>query len=119
MRRLFRSFGYAFKGLWYACRTQLNFRIHLVATLLAVYLGYHLRISVNEWLWVGLCVTLVLTAELFNTALEYFTDLVSPEYNKSAGHVKDISAAAVTIVAFFALITGLVIFLPKLYLFFL
>ncbi|MGN6180435.1 MAG: diacylglycerol kinase family protein [Mucilaginibacter sp.] len=113
-KKLMRSFGYAFNGLAYATKTQLNFRVHLIATLFAVFAGYALHISVNEWQWVILCIALVLICELFNTALEFLTDLVSPGYNELAGRVKDIAAAAVTIAALFALITGLIIFLPKL-----
>jgi len=113
-KKLIRSFGYAFKGLGYAAKTQLNFRIHLVATLVAVFAGYALHISVNEWQWVVLSIALVLITELLNTALEFLTDLVSPGYNELAGHVKDIGAGAVVVAAIFALITGLIIFLPKL-----
>lgn len=114
MKKLIRSFGYAFNGIIYATKTQLNFRIHLVASLLAVFMGYSLHISVNEWQWVILCIALVLIVELLNTAIEFLTDLVSPGYNKLAGHVKDVSAGAVVITALFALITGAIIFLPKL-----
>ncbi len=114
MKKLIRSFGYAFKGLTYAAATQLNFRIHLVAMVLAVFMGFALHISVNEWQWVTLSITLVLMLELLNTAIEFLTDLVSPGYNELAGRVKDISAGAVVIAALFALITGCIIFLPKL-----
>jgi len=114
MKKLIRSFGYAFKGLSHAAATQLNFRIHLVATLLAIFMGYALHITVNEWLWIILCMAIVLITELLNTAIEFLTNLVSPDYNELAGHVKDISAGAVVIAAIFALITALVIFLPKL-----
>jgi diacylglycerol kinase len=114
MKKLIRSFGYAFKGIGYATTTQLNFRIHLTATLLAFFMGYALHISTNEWQWIFLCIALVLITELLNTAIEFLTDLVSPGYNELAGHVKDVSAGAVVIAAFFALITGLIIFLPKL-----
>ena len=114
MKKFIRGFGYAFNGLGYAAKTQLNFRVHLVAAIIAAYMGYALKISADEWLWVILSIALVLMAELFNTALEFLTDLVSPEYNKLAGHVKDISAGAVVIAALFALATGAIIFLPKL-----
>jgi diacylglycerol kinase len=114
MKKLLRSFGYAFKGLAYATKSQLNFRIHLFATVIAVALGSGLRISTHDWEWIILSITLVLVSELFNTAIETLTDLVSPEYNELAGRVKDVSAGAVTIAASFALITGLIIFLPKL-----
>jgi diacylglycerol kinase (ATP) len=114
MKKLIRSFGFAFKGLGYAAKTQLNFRIHMVATVIAIFMGCVLHISTNEWLWIGLCVALVLITELLNTSLEFLTDLVSPDYNELAGHVKDIGAGAVVIAAVFALVTGAVIFLPKL-----
>lgn len=114
MKKLIRSFGYAFKGVAFATTTQLNFRIHLAATLLAVLLGYFLKISTAEWLWVVLSITLVLVTELFNTMIEALTDFVSPGFNETAGRVKDMSAGTVVISAMFALITALVIFLPKL-----
>jgi diacylglycerol kinase len=114
MKKLIHSFGYAFKGLAHAAKTQLNFRVHLVASILAVFMGYALHITVNEWQWIILCIALVLMAELFNTALEFLVDLVSPEYNETAGHVKDIAAGAVVVAALFALVTGIIIFLPKL-----
>jgi diacylglycerol kinase (ATP) len=113
-KKLIRSFGYAFKGLGYAVKTQLIFRIHLIATLIAIFAGYALHISVNEWLWIALSVALVLITELLNTALEFLTDLISPGYNELAGRVKDIGAGAVVVAAVFALGTGLIIFLPKL-----
>jgi undecaprenol kinase/diacylglycerol kinase (ATP) len=114
MKKLVRSFGFAFKGLRYATATQLNFRIHLVAAVLAVNLGCWLHLSTGEWLWIALCIALVLITELVNTGIETLTDLVSPTYNIKAGHVKDVCAGAVVIAALFALVTGLVIFLPKL-----
>lgn len=114
MRKFIRGFVYALNGIWHAAATQLNFRVHLVAAVVAVVLGYALHISTGEWLWIILCIAMVLVAELFNTALEFLTDLVSPEYNKKAGLVKDMSAGAVLITAICALIIGLIIFVPKL-----
>src|ERR1700712_1036360 len=102
MKKLIRSFGYAFKGIGYATATQLNFRVHLAATIAALLIGYFLHISTSEWLWITLVITMVLVLELLNTAIESLTDLVSPEYNVVAGQVKDISAAAVLLAAIFA-----------------
>jgi diacylglycerol kinase (ATP) len=114
MKKLIRSFGFAFKGVAYATSSQLNFRIHLGATVLAIIAGFALHISVDEWQWVALSITLVLVTEIFNTMIETLVDLVSPGYNEKAGHIKDMSAGAVVIAALFAIITGLIIFLPKL-----
>lgn len=112
-KKVFRSFGYAFKGIGSAVTSQLNAKVHLGVTLITVILGITLGLSLNEWLWIGLCIALVLSAELVNTAIELLTDMVSPEYNEKAGQVKDIAAGAVLILAIFAVITGLVIFIPK------
>jgi diacylglycerol kinase (ATP) len=114
MRRLIRSFGFAFKGLQYATSTQPNFRIHLVASVITIGLGIALHLSTAEWQWMALSITLVLVTELINTAIETLTDLVSPTYNIKAGHVKDVSAGAVVVAAVFALVTGGIIFIPKL-----
>jgi diacylglycerol kinase (ATP) len=114
MKKLIRSFGYAFKGVAYATTSQLNFRIHLVATIIAIVMGYLLKISIGEWQWIALCITIVLVTEIFNTMVETLVDLVSPDYNEKAGHIKDMSAGAVVIAALFALVTGIIIFLPKL-----
>jgi len=114
MKKLIKSFGYAFKGIAYATKTQLNFRIHLAATALAVIFGFWLHIAVGEWQWVALSITLVLVSEIFNTMVEALTDMVSPGYNERAGHIKDMSAGAVVIAALFAVITAVIIFVPKL-----
>jgi diacylglycerol kinase (ATP) len=114
MKRLLRSFGFAFKGLRYATLTQPNFRIHLALAFIAVVLGALLQISFAEWQWIMLSITIVLVTELINTGIETLTDLVSPGYHEKAGHVKDVCAASVVIAALFALITGIAIFLPKL-----
>jgi diacylglycerol kinase (ATP) len=118
LKKLIRSFGFAFRGLAYAMRSQLNFRIHVVAAVLAIIAGFVLNISIAEWLWITLCIVIVLLTELINTGIETLTDLVSPGFNEKAGHVKDICAGAVVIAALFALITGATIFVPKLLLLF-
>lgn len=114
MNKFIRGFGYAFKGIRHAVKTQLNFRVHLLCALIAVLLGYALKISTAEWLWVSLCTGMVLLTELINTAIELLVDLVSPQYNEKAGHIKDMCAAAVLITAITSLVIGTVIFLPKL-----
>ncbi|WP_448702350.1 diacylglycerol kinase family protein [Mucilaginibacter sp. AW1-3] len=114
MKKLLASFKYAAQGFSYASKTQLNFRIHLVIAFFALLLSWYLHLSANEWLWVISTIAVVLTAELLNTAIEILTDLISPDWNEKAGHIKDVSAAAVTITAIFAVIVGCIIFLPKL-----
>lgn len=72
-----------------------------------------LKISITEWCFVTLCITLVIMAEAFNTAIENLTDLVSPDFHPLAGKTKDLAAGAVLIFSIGAVIVGLLIFLPK------
>jgi len=114
MNKFIRGFGFAFKGLGHAVKTQLNFRVHLVLAVIAIALSWYLQLSSSEWLWVIFSIGLVLLTELINTAIELLVDLVSPGFNEKAGKVKDIAAAAVLVTAFTALAIGIIIFLPKL-----
>ncbi len=118
MNKFIRGFGFAFKGLGHAVKTQLNFRVHLVLAVVAIALGWYLKLSSPEWLWIIFSIGLVLLTELVNTAIELLVDLVSPGFNETAGKVKDIAAAAVLVTAFTALAIGIIIFLPKLSLLF-
>lgn len=101
---------YAAQGFRAGFRTQLNFRVQCGAALLVICLGLFFNIGKSEWLWILLDIALVLFAELMNTALETLVDLVSPDFHVLAGRVKDIAAAAVTVLAANALITAVIIF---------
>jgi diacylglycerol kinase len=108
-----KSFVYAFNGLKEASGTQPNFKIHIAAAILVVCGGLFFKITTIEWALVLFAIGLVTAAECFNTALEYLTNLVSPQHNVLAGKVKDLSAAGVLICSFIAAAIGLIIFIPK------
>ncbi len=114
MNKFIKGFYYACKGVNYAFRTQVNFRVELLAALLVTVISYYLEISTTEWLWIISAISIVLIAELANTAIETLVDMVSPDYNPKAGIVKDLSSAAVLISSFLALMIGILILLPKL-----
>ena len=115
MKGLGASFGCAFKGIISVWRTERNMKIHLAAAVLALVLGGFLRLSWQEFLFVGMAIALVMMAEAFNTAIETVVDLVSPEHNQLAGRAKDIAAGAVLLAAIFALVVGLVVFGRRLF----
>ena len=114
MKKFFKGFYFAFNGIKYSLKTQLNFKIHGFLSVIALLLSYFLRITLNEWLWIIAAIALVLIVELINTAIEILVDLVSPEFNVKAGLIKDISAAAVLMAAIFAFLIGFIILFPKL-----
>lgn len=111
LRRWWRSAGHAFAGIAFAWRTQPNFRIECLATLLALTLAVLLKANVAL---VALCCGLVLALELLNTALEAVVDLCSPEFHPLAKVAKDTAAGAVLVASAAALVVGVVEFVPPL-----
>jgi undecaprenol kinase/diacylglycerol kinase (ATP) len=95
-------------------KTQPNFRIHLFFALLAIATGYYLQLLPWEWLVIIFTITLVLVAEMINTALESMTDLITNEYRESAKVAKDTAAGMVLVTAACAVTIGLIIYLPHL-----
>jgi diacylglycerol kinase (ATP) len=111
------SFGFAIKGIKSAFISEPHVKIQFFFAMAAITAGLILDISRMEWCLVILCIALVITGELFNTAIEKIMDHVSPEHHPTVGYIKDISAGAVLIIATAAAMTGLLIFLPRLFIF--
>ena len=105
-----KSVGFAMRGLFVAVKGERNFRMQLCAFVAVVVVGFLLHLTALEWVAVLVCSAMVLGAELFNTAIETVVDLVSPDFNELAGKAKDISAAAVWVIALFAAVVGIVVF---------
>lgn len=109
---LWRSFGYAFAGIWTGIRKERNMKIHCTALLMVVIAGIAFRITVSEWcICIVLC-ALVMSLELVNTAVEAVVDLVTEEKKPLAKTAKDTAAGAVLIAAIASVIIGLLIFVP-------
>jgi len=113
IRKRIQSFRYAFSGLWFVLKHEHNFRIHLLAAVVAVLAGFYFDISVYEWLAIVLIIALVLTLEIVNSAIEKLADVVSPEKNEQIKVIKDMSAAAVLLAAMVSLVVAALIFIPK------
>ena len=116
-KKLINSFKYALSGIKSAFKTEQNMKIHLLIMEIVILMALILNISFNEWLIVLICFMVVISSELFNTALEKCVDLASPNKNEIAKLAKDVSAGAVLITAIFAAIIGIIIFLPKIIIF--
>lgn len=108
------SFQNAWSGLWWAIRTQPNFRVHIALSLLAVYLCWFLEVTPVEWTIVVFTIVLGLSAELVNTSLEAMTDLITHEWRKDAKIAKDVAAGMMLTVAIGALCVAALILGPKL-----
>ncbi len=111
-KNYFKTFGYAYSGFKYFFRLEANAIVHLIATVFAIGLGFYFDIKATEWLWICLAITLVFSAEMFNSAIESACDLVTTDIKPQIKAIKDISAAAVLFTAIFAIIAAVVIFKP-------
>ena len=113
----FSSFKYALEGLFTLFKSEPNALIHLLAVIIVVFMGLFFEITKQEWIVVLLLFALVFISELFNSAIEYLSDIISPDYHPLIKKIKDMSAAAVLISASISFIIGLIIFFPKISLF--
>lgn len=111
-RSLIESFRYAFEGIGAALRGR-NFKIQIAASILVIILGFIFNISESQWLIILLLISLILSLEMINTSIEKLLDFISKEKNPEIKTIKDILAGAVLIVSLIAIITGLIIFIPK------
>jgi len=115
LSRIF-SFRHAIRGWWYVIHTQKNAWIHGVVTLLVILLGLFLGLPVRDWAVLFVTISMVWMAEFINTSLEVVVDLASPSQHPLAMVGKDVGAAAVLIAAISAVLVGLLILGPPLWL---
>ncbi|MBI3137073.1 MAG: diacylglycerol kinase family protein [Sphingobacteriales bacterium] len=109
-----RSFGYAWQGLLDFFLAEPNALLHALTTVAVTVLILFFRISGGELLALVAVTGLVWITELLNSAVEKMMDLVSPEWHPKVKYIKDVAAAAVLVAAGTALLTGCLVFIPKL-----
>lgn len=100
-------------GISYVTKSEKNFKREIALGIIALILSYILKIDKIEFIIILTMICLVLTAEIINTAIERTVDLVTKEYHELARIAKDVSAGSVLVTSTFALIIGIIIFMPK------
>jgi len=113
-RRLWRDkFREAFRGMKLGIRGHSSFSVHFFFAALVVTAAIVLRCEPLEWCLLLGCIGLVLTAELFNSALETIywglDELTQPRVR----HCLDVAAGAVLLASITAAVIGCMVFLPK------
>lgn len=115
-KKLFKSFYYAFRGVFSTIKTERNMRIHLtcVAYMFSI-LSFTdwFTLSRLDWVMLVFASVLVIAAELFNTSIENAVDLSADGYNEFAKKAKDASSGAVLVCAIGAVTVGLFVLLQK------
>lgn len=113
IKRFLKSFKYSVEGLIYAFKYEQSMTIHVIFSITVILFGIFLKISYFEWLIIFILFGLVMATELLNTSIEAVVDLISPQKHPLAKIAKDTASAAVFVFSIVALISGLMIFIPK------
>lgn len=113
MKKLIKSFKYAFEGILTGIKEEQNMKIHIIIMILVIIFGIMLKINTTEWIICILLFGLVISMELMNTAIENTVNLITKEKNQQAKIAKDVAAGAVLASAIVSAIIGLMIFVPK------
>ena len=108
-----RKFRNAFRGLRVGAWGQSSFYAHFAATLLVLIFAALLRVSPLEWCVLLLCIGLVLSAELFNSAFESGAKAITRDFDDDIRDALDIASAAVLVAAIFAALVGATVFLYR------
>lgn len=106
------SFSYAAQGWQFALKKDQNLRIHFVIAIIVLLVALFFQLSNLEIGILVAMITLVITAELMNTAVEKIVDLITAEHHPDAKFAKDVSSAMVLTTAIGSVIVGCLIFLP-------
>jgi diacylglycerol kinase (ATP) len=110
-----RSFGHAFAGAAVLFRTQRSFRIQLAGAVVLIAAGLALHLAVSGWCWLILAVSMVFSAEAFNTAVEFLSDVVCSDFSPAIKKVKDVASAAVLLAVIGAVAIGVLVLGPPLW----
>lgn len=104
-----------FLGIITSFKTERNMKIHVFVMILVIIAGIVFKVSLLDWIILVIMFGLVISAELFNTAIETIVDMITMENNEKAKIAKDVAAGAVLVLAFASVIVGLIIFIPKIF----
>ncbi|MGI6452997.1 MAG: diacylglycerol kinase family protein [Syntrophomonadaceae bacterium] len=109
-----KSITYAWAGITYVITSENNMKIHVLAALMAVAMGWWLGIRRMEWGLLVVTILLVFITETVNTAIEKTIDMITSNYHPAAAIVKNVAAGAVLLSALNAVIMAFIIFGPYL-----
>src|SRR5699024_11972773 len=84
------SFNYAVSGIMASIKSERNMRIHYTVAILVIIISLFFDFTRAEFLILLLSISLVLTLELINTAIESTIDMITKEYHPLAKVAKDI-----------------------------
>ncbi|MBO9690611.1 MULTISPECIES: diacylglycerol kinase family protein [unclassified Chryseobacterium] len=107
---LHKSFLNAFRGVFMMIKAERNFRIELLAFFINLFFIFYFKLNTTDAVLVIIASFAVLSAEIFNTAIEKICDIIQPDFDERIGFIKDIAAGAVVLTAIAAVIIGILVY---------
>ncbi len=111
-KRVWHKFSNAFRGLYVMIKEEKSLWVHFSVAIIVIIFGIVFQLTNIEWALIVFAIGLVISFEMFNTAIEYLIDIVSFEYNLKAKKIKDVAAMATLFVTIIAVVIGLLVFVP-------
>ncbi len=113
VRRLINSVINSYEGLKYAYTHEQSLLLHVFFSIVAILCGILFEITGTQWILLFLVMTVIIVAELLNTAIEATVDLITDEYHPLAKVAKDCGSAAAFVASLLATLVGAYVFLPQ------
>ena len=110
------TFRNARKGMRLTLKSERNIRIHMFIAILVLITAYCLDFSINQFCILLLTIAAVISAEMFNSAIEFSLDAIfHNRYSRMVGMAKDISAGAVMFASVISVFIGILLFGSKIF----
>lgn len=112
---MLKAISIALRGIAVAWLLERHMKLHSLAAVVVALLAWFAGVDAISWAVLLLCVGLVVSLELMNSALERLSNRVTMETDPLIRDAKDMSAAAVLAASLFAAIIGLILLGPPLW----
>ena len=105
------KFRDALRGLRCVIRGEISFYVHLFAAALVIATAAMFEAQLWQWSVLLLCIATVMTAEMFNSALEHLAKAVTHENDEHVRDALDIASGGVLVASFAAAVIGTIVFI--------
>ncbi|MCA9247185.1 MAG: diacylglycerol kinase [Planctomycetales bacterium] len=108
------KFQVALRGVVLGVHGQSSFFVHFFMAAIVCVAAWILNVEPWQWCLLLVAISLVLTAEMFNSALEWLCRAITEEHDPRVGNALDIGSGAVLIASIGAALIGAIVFVPRL-----
>ena len=112
-RSVFQTIKNSLSGIDFYIKDGKSIILYLVGLIAQIVFGIIFNINGLEWILIICIMGVLLSVELLNTAIEAACDAITKEYNPLIKIAKDCGSAATFIICVVTVILNLIIFIPK------